>query len=183
MVAGRVADDLVIRLGTAVERAEQVDLRAAHVEFVQMAAATGREKRDDAIAGQADFFTGVEIEVVRVDLHPACGTARRPPRSACRRQSDGCRRRVASAADRARRKHRASTSSCTGRDRVRSVPGRRVRPFDGLFFRGDLLQPLADLQHAGVHLVGFGVLRAEVPPGVLTVPAGFFKHLFRLKVH
>ena len=73
MVAGGVADDFVIRLRTPVERAEQIDFGPADVEFVQMAAAAGGQKRDDAVAGQADFLAGVEIEVVGVDLHPPRG--------------------------------------------------------------------------------------------------------------
>ena len=57
---------------------KQVYAGPPHVELVQVAAAAGGEKGDEAVAGQADFFTGIEIEVVGVDLHPARRPARTP---------------------------------------------------------------------------------------------------------
>ena len=47
LMAGSVADDLVIGFGSPVERAEHIDVRPADVEFVKMSAAAWRQKGDE----------------------------------------------------------------------------------------------------------------------------------------
>lgn len=130
-----------------------------------MAAPAGGQKGDQAVARQTNFLAGVEVEVVGVDLHPARRTA------AGRFDQRVGRDQVV--VDRVPQMRQIQSTE-------RSVPVRavalaaiefgsclrnEVRPLDGLFFAGDLPQSLADLQHAGVHLVRFGILDAKVPPG------------------
>ena len=64
------ADLVVIRLFAAGERGEQVVANRADVEFVQMAALRRSHKRDQPIAGQANFLPAVEVVVVGRQLDP-----------------------------------------------------------------------------------------------------------------
>ena len=148
----------------AVERAEKVHPGPADVELVEMAAAAGGQKGNQAVAGNADLFARVEIEVVGVDLHPARGAA-----ASGFEQRVGGDQMVVDGVP-----QMGQIKSAEGAVPIRAVALSAIQlaprlveemgPLDGLLFRGDLLQALADLQHAGVHLVGFGVFDAEIAP-------------------
>ena len=162
---GRVADDFVIGLGPTIERAEQIEPHAPHVEFVEMAAAAGREEGHQPVAGHANFLAGVEIVVVGVDLHPP-----RRPADGRLEQRVGGNQVVVDGVPQMGQIKSAKGPVPIGAVALAAVEFRarlvdEVGPLDGLLLGGDLLQPLADLQHPRVHLVGFGILHAEVAPG------------------
>src|ERR1700722_7202041 len=112
-----------------------------------MAAATGGQKRDHAVASQADFLAGVEIVVVGVDLDPPRG----PPAGRFEQGIGGNQMVVNGVAQ--MRKEKTTEGPMPVRavalSTIKFGPRLRdeVRPLDRLFLRGDLLQPLTDLQH------------------------------------
>ncbi len=61
---------LVIRLGPASQRGQQVVLDAAHVEFGHLPAVVRRYQGHHLVVRQPDFLAGVEIEVVGRGLDP-----------------------------------------------------------------------------------------------------------------
>ena len=60
----------MIRFFAAGERGEQIVADRAHVELVQMAAVRRRHKRDEPVAGEANFGASVEVVVVGRQLDP-----------------------------------------------------------------------------------------------------------------
>lgn len=63
-------DLLVIRLKATIQSCQQIVADAAEIEFVQMPAASGGNECNEAVAGEANLLTGIEIKIVRVDPHP-----------------------------------------------------------------------------------------------------------------
>ena len=69
------SDGLVVGLGPAVERGQDVGQRVPDVQLVEVAAVAGPDEGDQPVVLEADLLAGVEVEVADLERDPRAGLA------------------------------------------------------------------------------------------------------------
>lgn len=154
-------DFFVVGLGTAGERGEQVVADGADIEFVQLAAAGRGQEADEFVAGKANFLPQIEVIVLDSCFHKTTGAANRLIEQVLAGDElviDG----VAQMGE----IDAAEGTVPVGAVALTAIKGllggaQGVAPQAAL---PGCFQPFAGDHHAGVHVVGFGILHFEVAP-------------------
>ena len=80
---GGLPDCFVVDFRAAIQSGEQVVSDGSDVEFVKVPTDCWSEIRGQAIASDSDFRSSIEVEIFRLNFHPAVG--RRSGDAVCRR--------------------------------------------------------------------------------------------------
>ena len=154
----------MVGLGPAVERGEEIVLLITEVEFVEHAAPRRRHPGIQTVTGESHLRPPVEVVIVGRGFDPRGLPPLRPIGAGVGSDQlaiDGIAevRQV----DAAKGTVPVGTVALTAVEGLRGFGDRRGIG-DGLTAGRQSLQPPAHRHHAGVHLVGFRISHAEIPP-------------------